>query len=365
MTTGTLPESELEAGPDRVKRTKRPASSGWNRLFRTSLVLIPLGILGNVVFTFLATDRAILASLGRYPVGYLLLALALGFVPWATVGLRLLLWTDFIGHRLSLRDAFAISLGDTLGAALTPTVVGGGAAKWGMMVHRGITAGAAASIATVAVVEDAVFFALAVPLSIWLTRAWELPVFGLLGRELGDHLPVIVALLVGIAAAGWLGLRLFRTLRRQPPAEPEEEGFWHRSGRRLRAVWRDGVDVYDLIIRRGKTRFAAGVLLAGVQWSARYSVITALVYFLGIPVDPILFFLFQWVVFTLMIFIPTPGAVGGAEAAFYLVYSALLPGQVLGIATAGWRFFTFYCQLGAAALLFSALHLKPGGAVKR
>ena len=44
-----------------------------------------------------------------------------------------------------------------------------------------------------------------------------------------------------------------------------------------------------------------------------------------------LFFLLQWVIFTVMVFVPTPGASGGAEAAFLLVYSALLPVRIIGI----------------------------------
>src|SRR5690606_28502095 len=98
-----------------------------------------------------------------------------------------------------------------------------------------------------------------------------------------------------------------------------------------------------------------------VQWIARYSVISALVAYLGYPVQPVLFWLLQWVVFTLMAMIPTPGAAGGAEAAFYLIYSALLPEQVIGLATAGWRFLTFYLQLGLASVLFFLLNLRSGG----
>ena len=56
------------------------------------------------------------------------------------------------------------------------------------------------------------------------------------------------------------------------------------------------------------------------------------------------------------------GAAGGAEAAFYLIYSPFLPEQVIGLATAGWRFFTFYFQLGLASLVFALLALSPRAA---
>ena len=77
-----------------------------------------------------------------------------------------------------------------------------------------------------------------------------------------------------------------------------------------------------------------------------------LIAFLGAPVQPVLFWLLQWVVFTVASFIPTPGAAGGAEAAFFLVYSPFVPSEVLGLATAGWRFLTFYLLLGLASILY-------------
>ena len=87
--------------------------------------------------------------------------------------------------------------------------------------------------------------------------------------------------------------------------------------------------------------------------------ITALAWFLApqAHVDPVLFFLLQWVVFTAMSVVPTPGGSGGAEAVFVLVYSALLPDAVIGIATAGWRFLTFYVQLALGSILFTGMNL--------
>jgi hypothetical protein len=34
-----------------------------------------------------------------------------------------------------------------------------------------------------------------------------------------------------------------------------------------------------------------------------------------------------------------------------------LPGRVIGLATSGWRFLTFYLQLGLAAVLFTVLYV--------
>jgi glycosyltransferase 2 family protein len=128
-----------------------------------------------------------------------------------------------------------------------------------------------------------------------------------------------------------------------------------RTRRRFRRTWRDARVAAVLIARRGKARFALALGLTAIHWIGRYSVISALALFLGIPFDPVLFWLLQWVVFTLMSFVPTPGATGGAEIAFTAVYATLLPSGVIGIATAAWRIFTFYVPVGLAALVFPFL----------
>jgi len=53
---------------------------------------------------------------------------------------------------------------------------------------------------------------------------------------------------------------------------------------------------------------------------------------------------------------PTPGATGGAEASFYMIYYYLLPHKSIGLIIAGWRFLTFYFLLGLGTILFIRLY---------
>lgn len=112
--------------------------------------------------------------------------------------------------------------------------------------------------------------------------------------------------------------------------------------------------------RSWSLRLGAPPLLVGasfgataIQWICRYSAVTALVWALGIPVDPVLFWLLQWLVFTSMTLVRTPGAAGGAEAIFALVYGPLLPAAAVRWLVVGWRGVTFYLQLLAGALVFA------------
>ena len=61
-------------------------------------------------------------------------------------------------------------------------------------------------------------------------------------------------------------------------------------------------------------------------------------------------------VFVAMLFVPTPGGTGGAEAAFLLVFSNLIPRAAVGPAMAGWRLITYYFMLlvGVGLLFITA-----------
>ena len=331
-----------------------------DRIFRTALILVPVGVIANLALSWLATDHSVLRNLGQFQRKYLYLAILLALVPWFTNALRLLVWTRFVGYPIKFRDTFRITLGSELASSVLPTSSGGEVFRWGMMVQRGITQGQAASIVTLGYLEDLVFFATALPVAFVLSNAWDLPFLQSVGSQFQDvrGRAVMIAILlfvVGLSLRfGWravltgaLGRRVRRTTLRW------SAGFRRKSRKTrhdFRGVWR-------MVVARGKLRFLLTFVITAVQWSARYSVATAIAYFFGAPVDPLLFFLLQWVIFTAMMFVPTPGASGGAEAAFVLVYSALLPSGVIGIATAVWRLLTFYFQLTLGSIIFFAMNI--------
>ena len=113
--------------------------------------------------------------------------------------------------------------------------------------------------------------------------------------------------------------------------------------------------MFALIARRGKATFALAMALTAVQWSARYSVATAVLVFLGVEARPLTYGALQWATFTLSSFVPTPGGAGGAEAAFAALYSPFVPVDLLGTATALWRLVLFYLPLVVAVAAFYAL----------
>jgi glycosyltransferase 2 family protein len=339
-----------------------PRGGRARRAFNVALLLLPIGVLGNVAYTLLATDRALLDSLGELPRGYLLAALALTLTPWLTGTLRLLVWSRFLGYRIPARELLRMTLVVDLGAAVSPTAIGGEAFRWGLLVRHGVRPGEAATLALLPKVEDAVFFfGFALPFTLIYTQAWRLPAVWTSARLLSGNVLAVVAIGSAIALAGWLLTRA--VLRGHAGVGIQRPGmrWWARARRRLRMSWHDARRVLWLMLTRGKSRFAVTLLLTALHWAGRYSVISALALFLGVPFDPVLFWLLQWIVFTIMTFVPTPGAAGGAEVAFTAVYATLLPAGVIGLATAAWRLFTFYVPVALAALLFPLLARRRRG----
>jgi len=295
------------------------------------LWLLPVSVAVNIGFALVFTDSSELLRIQSFTPGFFILAAVLRLIPWFTKSLRLHNWMKFLKHPFSFWDGVRISMMSELGAAVSPTAIGGEPVKTGMLYQRGVSFGESASLTSIAAAEDLTFYILGLPVAIWLSAAWEIGrIQAFLQRSMGSLGGIL--LVTGIALAAviilWIAIR--------------EAGFLAGLRKRIRDFWNEFRNLYFSMVRRGKIRFAVNVLLSAVHWGARYSVVTALVLSLGYEVDAVRFFVLQWVVFTVMSVIPTPGATGGAEGVFLLVFGAVLPEDALGTILIGWRFLDFY-----------------------
>lgn len=323
----------------------KPSAAGlivWNRrkALRLVLVAVVLGVGINVALTLLTKDRRSLTAIEHIAPQYLALALGLALVPWVCEALRLTIWARFFGKRLSLKDGLICVWAGQVGAALAPIAVGNAAAKTAMLIERGLSAGEAAAAESVSVIEDFIFFVAALPVAAIVTGAWRHPVVTAAGAALRNRFdsPWVVAGFIGVLVAAAVVIVLL--VRRR--------GRMFGVRDNLKDVW-----------RRGKKLIALTVLIAAVHWTCRYSVVASLAWALGVHENPMRLFFLQWFVFTIMTFVPLPGAAVGAESAFFLVYDGILPAWSLGVMTAAWRLFSFYLPVIIAAVLLVAV---PHGA---
>lgn len=307
------------------------AQVGSRKFIRRLLIILPISVVVSVAFAYFTTDAQDLHRLSLFSLRYLFLAAGLRLIPWITKSLRLLNWMSFRNHKFTFWDALRVTMMSELGAIVSPTSVGGEPVKVGMLYERGLALGEATSLTTVAAIEDITVYLFALPVALLLAMRvdrssldqvdlpqltdswWILAVIG------AAILVIVIVALVVSTVPSLVSVR-----------------------RRIKRFWREFKRVYVLVIRKGKRRFAFNVLMALIHWCARYSVVAALALSLGFQVDWVRFFVLQWLVFAVMMLVPTPGATGGAEGAFLLLFSSVLPRQSLGTIMIGWRFIDFY-----------------------
>jgi uncharacterized protein (TIRG00374 family) len=317
-----------------------------DKIVKPLLILVIIGVVGNLAFCLWTTDRQKLAELLNFDGRYLLLAMLLTLVPLLGHTVRTIMWTRFLGYRIGLAKLFKIVLANELAASITPTAIGGGPLKIAMLVQTGVRTGAAACVATLPTLEDLLFFIVAVPIAMTISSSWDHPVFNLISEGVDLHwaLPCLIVGLIGGAGLALLCRKVGVKIRR-----------WEGLQEQLKAIGTDFLNVSRMIGGTGKSRFVLSIIIAGIQWVCRNAVAAMLVASLGVEVEFIRFLVLQWVIFTLTLFIPTPGATGGSEALFYLIFKPLLPNEILAVTVGGWRFLTFYWVLIIDAILLYIL----------
>ena len=317
-----------------------------DKIVKPLLILVIIGVAGNLAFCLWTTDRQKLAELLNFDGRYLLLAMLLTLVPLLGHTVRTVMWTRFLGYRIGLAKLFRVVLANELAASITPTAIGGGPLKIAMLVQTGVRTGAAACVATLPTLEDLLFFIVAVPIAMTISSSWHHPVFNLIAEGIDLHW-VLACLIGGVIGGAGLAL-LYRKSRFRIRR-------WEGLQEQLKITGEDFLNVCRTIGGTGKSRLLLSVIIAGIQWTCRNAVAAMLVASLGVEVEFVSFLLLQWLIFILTLFIPTPGATGGSEALFYLIFKPLIPNEILAITVGGWRFLTFYWVMIIYAILLYIL----------
>ena len=320
------------------------------------LAIILAGVIVNLGLAWLSIRGGATEMMRQVSLPWLALAVVLGILPTVFHALRVLSWSHFLRTPTGLRASVRAAFGTELGSAISPKAIGGVPVKIGLLIESGQSAGTATSLTMLNNLEDMLFFTVVAPTIAFVTARWQVPevqqALGRVGQRIESMLPWIAA--SGVVLVLWL---LWR--RRRAGTGDKTRGALATAFAGMR---RDFLSAYALVGQRGKLRFVAGIGLASLQWVSRCTVGTAVMYGIGVPVDPVLFGLLQWVVYATMVFVPTPGAALGAEASFAAILGAFVPAGLLGLVTAAWRFLTFYLVLlvGLAVVPLTVSRSTPG-----
>ena len=322
-----------------------------SKLLKRFIFIIPIGVIINLWLTFSSSEYTIFRTVFHFSSVYLSIVILLTLIPWFANTMRLYIWTKFLNTQLTFLQVFKIIIISECGAAITPSAVGSAPVKTSMLIEKKMAPGTALTVATITSVEDLTFFIFAIPIALTISSAWNFPILKSIFEKFHSNMSWIL----GAGIVLMLFILCIRILWKFQSGKTEQNSnsFIQRATIKGRGVWKDFRHAYYIIRKKGKTRFMTTTLLTGLQWVCRYSIVTALVRGMGFDADPILFFALQWIIFMLSIFIPTPGATGGAEASFYFIFYGLLPVNMIGMITAGWRLLSFYLFLGIGALLYA------------
>ena len=339
-----------------IKTKDRFTGLNFDKIFRRLLLILPLGVIVNVVISYLTIDQNIWDEFDNFSPGFLLIAAMLSLVPWFTHSLRIFIWTRFLDKKISFFRLYKIAIGSELGAAISPGVVGGAPVKTGMLMQNGLSPAASLFLTIMGSVEDWIFFSLAIPTALTLTTSWSHPLIQEISQTVSQsNLPKYLLIFV---LALLLFLQINRHCRDKISQTFNSFKWTKKIKNKIQQIFKDMVLVYKMIARDGKALFVLSVSLTIFQWMCRYTIMYVLLLSLGIRTNPIELFLMQALVFMIMIFIPTPGATVGAEATFFYVFRTFLPSPILGLVTTGWRFLTYYFQLTLGTLVFLLSSLK-------
>lgn len=322
----------------------------FNNVFKKLLFLMPFGILGMFVFSYYTVKQDIRLLVNEFSYFYLLLSFVLCFVPWLTHTIRMAIWNRFLGLRIPVQELFKISLGTELGAAITPSAVGGGPVKAGMLVQQDVPIATSLFLTVLGSAEDWIFFLFVVPFSFVMLKAEVLPNFTLIILKF-LHSPGFQVFLLIILIL--LILRLLKpSVLRNLTQLLKRISFLHNFLTKLEKLIFDMEQVFQVIAHKGKRFFALSLVFTSIQWLSRYSIIFLLLRGLGYHYNPFELFLLQVIVYVMMSFIPTPGSAIGAEASFYYIFQSVIPGDLIGFITTGWRLLTYYFPISVASVIF-------------
>ncbi len=318
----------------------------WDKLANRLLVIVGIGIVLNLLFTYYISDGFQWAQLVEFSVFWLLAAVFLAVFPWLCHAVEIRIWTTFFKNPASFKDCLRISVATDLGSAITPTMIGGGPIKIGMLVKAGLPLGQATAMLTLAALEDLFFFLVIIPASFVFTDHIGLAIFSGFCKKVISFLPniwtIIMAILLLIVIA-FIILKKF--------------SFREKLRHKIQTIFRDFRQAFRLIMKEGKMHFAGATTAIFLRWTSRFFILVCLLKGLELQVNSKDLFFSQWLIDLAMTVTPTPGAVGGAEGAFYLVFKSIIPASHIGLIMTIWRFISYYMLLILAAIFLNIVKI--------
>lgn len=315
-------------------------------------LFLTLGVSALIIFT--SIDRQALWTFMHIEKIKLLYIFLVVFVAWSCDASRFCLTARAMGYRIRFRHGLALTWLHYFGCALTPMQVGGGPFQVYVLYRSGVPVGSGIAITLVRTLFSTFLLSLAAPAAFFLVP--QLHHGGMLVRGVFYYVGTLsivmwTAFILSIVRADWIkkfcGWGLLRLKRWK----------WFRK-LSVKKVYRtvcSEIDSYSKNVKRmvgpGLPYFIGAFLLSICHLMALFSVLPLLMR--AVHLHPRYFdaLLAQGMFTFILYFIPTPGASGVAEGGGAAIFSLLMPGNMAGVMTVLWRFFTEYLAIFMGCLV--------------
>ncbi len=322
-----------------------------NRLF----IIIGIGILVHVIFLVSTIDKASFAQLLKIKFFYLLAISILALLTWFAHSSRVKIWTKFLDHPVTWREAFHVVLANEIGSAIAPSAVGGGPVKIGMLVNYRVPTSKATFMILLSACEDVIFYICGILVTFIYMRQQV--------YKMGDFLTQNKLLFYGtiiLIAFSYLFKQttksIFRRMLTYLP--PKLSDSFTRLRQKLSSSMNDIRAAFGKVMREGKREFALSVSLLFVQWFSKFTILGIILHTFEIDFAMIDVYIKQWILIVTLLFIPTPGSSGGAEAGFLMLFNQNIDSNIINLVVSTWRFFSYYFILILAAIFFNLMTKK-------
>lgn len=318
---------------------------------------VTISILSIILVILLTSDELTINMFNRVNSNYLIIAAILTFFFWVLKTLKLKVFTRALGGRVSFQRVFAIYLASAFVAHVTPSSSGGLPFVIYFLHKEGLPLGKTTALTVLDGILTFIFFMTTAPV---LLLIWGN--YLNLGRRIS--LLFYLALLLAVLFILFSIIAIFNAhLAKKFVNWVTGTGFIRnitseKKLDRFRKFISDEVDYFNegihLLLGRRRDLFLV-ILYTALYWGVYLSVAPVLLLGLGVRIDIPPVILAQLIFNFIQPIIPTPGGSGGAELGFAYLFKFMVPGYLLGVFVAIWRFFMFYSSLIIGGIFFIQL----------
>ncbi|MBT8234327.1 MAG: flippase-like domain-containing protein [Saprospiraceae bacterium] len=342
--------------------SKSLANISIEKTINKLVIVVSIGIIAHLVFLLMTNDKNIFQYLSKIKLQYLFLIILLLLFNWVGHATRLVIWTRYLKQQLPFKTTFRIAVYTELGAAITPTLVGGGPIKLGLLIKNGISTGKAGFLTLLNGIEDFIMYCSVFAIGFIYARESIFKILESISNAIKTKWEIAVGIILFFILLNW-SLKNISFLKKIKLVPIKYRTGWHNLKTELKKGWREMIDSFNQVRKDGLRYFIVSFIILITQWFCRFSVLAVLLFALDIAFKPFQIYIQQWMVYLTMIFVPTPGATGGAEATFFLLFEGEIPKELLPLIVSTWRFFLYYLMLFLAVFLIQFVKLSDSDTV--